>query len=94
LTLKKHGVIVDVVGERLSNQRGLRMTEKKWITAQEMSKELGIPARSCQRYLKDNTHGLFPSARKARPLRNSKYVVLLSEVEAAKSQFPKFDEDF
>ena len=63
------------------------MAKNKWIGVKEMSVELGVSERTCQRYLKENTFGLFPSAKKVRPFRNSKHIVLRSEVEEAKSQF-------
>lgn len=69
------------------------MPEKKWIDAMEMSSELGVPPRTCQRWLKENHAGLFPSAKKIRPSRNSKYIVLFVEVQQAKSQLAT-DADF
>lgn len=69
------------------------MTEKRWISVTEMSEELGVPERTCQRWLKIDYCGLFPSAKKVRPHRNAKWIVLRTEVEEAKSQVA-MEEDF
>lgn len=69
------------------------MTDKRWMDTKEMAKELGVPSRTCQRWLRINHAGLFPSAKKVRPSMNSKYIVLRSEVEEAKSQLASA-EDF
>ena len=72
---------------RLENDR------KQMDDVTEMSKELGIPERTCQRWLKEDHCGLFPSAKKVRPHRNAKWIVLRTEVEEAKSQVA-MEEDF
>lgn len=58
----------------------------RWMSVDDMAEELNVPARTCQRWLQKNYGGLFPSAKKERLSRTSKWKVLTIEVVDAKSQ--------
>ena len=58
----------------------------RWMSVDDMAVQLNVPARTCQRWLQKNYGGLFPSARKERLSRTSKWRVLTTEVIDAQAQ--------
>lgn len=75
----------DVVAS-VKGDESMASNKSRWMSVDDMSAKLNVPARTCQRWLKNNYGGLFPSAKKERLSRTSKWKVLSSEVTDAQAQ--------